>query len=288
MFTGRILGIKAGFKASALTAPLVAISFAAQLLTAEAQVITLSDGNALADISVGTQAGMFNWSIAGQDQINQQWFWFRTGANPEAPINTISAPAVTTYNGTRGLQTTYGNSQFSIRIDYLISGGLLGGTKSIIAEEITINNFGITPLPFHFFQYSDFNLGGGIGGDSVVIGAPNIATGLYNVVDQFKPGIAFQEAVVTPGANRAEVSLVPGTLNKLNDGNIDNLSNITGPVGPGNVTWAFQWDFLIAPNSSEVISKNKYIQLNAIPEPTSLALVGLAGLLIASSRKLKN
>ena len=268
--------------------PVLCISLLTGVLTANAQIHTISEGNASADINVGAQPGMFNWSIAGQDQLNQQWFWYRTGIGPEASIDTISAPSVTTYNGTRGLQTTYANAQFSVRIDYLISGGLLAGTKSIIAEEITINNLTGAPLPFHFFQYSDFNLGGIPGGDNVVVGPPNFLTGKYNVVDQFKPGIALQEAVVTPGADRTEVSIIPGTLNKLNDGNADVLNNVTGPAGPGNVTWAFQWDFLVAPGGTEVISKNKYIQLNAIPEPTSLALLGISGLLIAARKSRKN
>jgi hypothetical protein len=113
-------------------------------------------------------------------------------------------------------------------------------------------------------------------------------TSKYNVVDQFKPGFALQEAVVTPGADHAEVSLIPGTLIKLNDGNADVLNDITGPVGPGNAAWAFQWDFLIAPGGTEVISKNKYIQLNAIPEPTCLALLAVGGLLVAARKSRKN
>lgn len=268
--------------------PLLAIPLVFQVLSANAQIHTISEGNASADINVGAQPGMFNWSIAGQDQLNQQWFWYRTGVGPEASIDTISAAAVTTYNGTRGLQTTYGNAQFSVRIDYLISGGLLAGTKSIIAEEIVVNNLSGAPLPFHFFQYSDFNLGGIPGGDNVVVGPPNFLTGKYNVVDQFKPGIALQEAVVTPGADRTEVSIIPGTLNKLNDGNVDILNNVTGPVGPGNVTWAFEWDFLIAPGGTEVISKNKYIQLNAVPEPTTLALLAVGGLMLVTRKSRKN
>ena len=268
--------------------PILSISLLAGVLTANAQVFSISEGTASADINVGGQPGMFNWNIAGQDQLNQQWFWYRTGVGPESSIDTISAPTVTTYNGTRGLQTTYGNAQFSVRIDYLISGGLLAGTKSIIGEEITINNLSGAPLPFHFFQYSDFNLGGIPGGDNVVVGAPNFVTSKYNVVDQFKPGFALQEAVVTPGADHAEVSLIPGTLIKLNDGNADVLNDITGPVGPGNAAWAFQWDFLIAPGGTEVISKNKYIQLNAIPEPTCLALLAVGGLLVAARKSRKN
>ena len=65
----------------------------------------------------------------------------------------------------------------------------------------------------------------------------------------------------------------PNTLNKLNDLNTDNLNDVTGLTGPGDVNWAFQWDFSIAPGASAIINKSKYVELTAIPEPTAITFL---------------
>jgi hypothetical protein len=252
----------------------------------QAQIFNLSDNNATADINVGSSVGMYNWSVQGQNQLFQQWFWYRVGnTGPEAPINTISPALAIANNGTRGLSTTYSQGQFSVRVEYLLTGGLLGGTKSTIAETITINNLSLAPLDFHFFQYSDFDLGGNAAGDSVVIGK-NLFTGLYNTANQIHPLVTFEESVISPGANHAEVGFFPNTLNKLNDLNTDNLNDITGLTGPGDVNWAFQWDFSIAPGASAIINKSKYVELTAIPEPTSVTFI-LSAAAICAVRRLR-
>jgi hypothetical protein len=40
------------------------------------------------------------------------------------------------------------------------------------------------------------------------------------------------------------------------------------------LTWAFQWDFTIAPGDSAIISKDKSI----VPEPATMVLLGAGGL----------
>jgi hypothetical protein len=250
----------------------------------QAQIFNLSDNNATANIDVGSSAGMYNWTVQGQDQLFQQWFWYRVGnTGPEAPINTISPALAVANNGTRGLSTTYSQAQFSVRVEYLLTGGLLGGTKSTIGETITINNLSASTLDFHFFQYSDFDLGGSPGGDGVVIGK-NLFTGLYNTANQVHPLVTFHESVISPGANHAEVGFFPTTLNKLNDLNTDTLNDATGLTGPGDVNWAFQWDLSIAPGASAIINKSKYVELTAIPEPTTITLLLSAGALFAIRR----
>jgi hypothetical protein len=151
-----------------------------------AQVVTLTDRNSQALIDVGDQRGMFSWTIQGQSQLAQQWFWFRIGDNPEAAINTIG-PAVVALNGTRGMSTTYANNDFNLRIDYWLTGGSLVGLglrgKSDIGETITINNTSGRELSFHFFQYSDFDLNAG--GDADVVQLGRNLEGLFNEAYQF-------------------------------------------------------------------------------------------------------
>ena len=45
-----------------------------------ATAITLTSGNSSADINTSTSSGMYNWIIDGTDNLFQQWFWYRVGA----------------------------------------------------------------------------------------------------------------------------------------------------------------------------------------------------------------
>jgi hypothetical protein len=244
---------------------------------APAQVVVLNHNNSSASINTSSSAGMFDWTVDGQNLLAQQWFWYRVGLNAEAPINTISAPTITTPDA-RSLYTSYDNASYSVRVDYRLTGFSAGSGISDIAETITIQNKTAAPLDFHFFQYSDFNLGPPQS-EQVAI-SPNTNPlspffGLYNTATQVSPFVSLTETVVTPGANHGEASHFGATLAKLNNGVADNLSDVSGPIGPGNVTWAFQWDFIIPANSSLGISKDKLVHVALIPEPSSLALVGL-------------
>jgi hypothetical protein len=274
------------FAKGKLVLAIAAAVLALQATGVDAQVITLAHNNSIAFIDTGSQAGMFNWQVEGQNQLAQQWFWYRVGnLGPEAAINTISGPIITQPNA-RQVTVLYGNFNpvFSLQVDYLMTGGVPGSGQSDIGESILIQNKTAAPLDFHFFQYSDFDLGGIAGGDTVQLGK-NLSGTRFNEAIQSKGGVAFTETVTVPGANHGETAFFNATLLKLNDGVADILSDqlFPGPLGPGDVTWAFQWDLLIPANGSALISKDKYLEINVVPEPSTVLLTVLGfGLVLAT------
>jgi len=253
-----------------------------------AVVYTLTDNNSTAIVDPNSQAGMSHWDLQGQNQLQQQWFWYGTDGGAVQSIDKISPTPVVVMTGTRELTATYINAGgYSVGIDYLLTGGpvvAVGDTAvSDIGETIKISNLSAAPLVFHFYQYSYFNLNG-LSKDTVQLGKN--PRGLYNDALQQNVGPAntsagLTETVTTPGANEGEVNFynhgVGDTLAKLNGGGPVTLGAPygAGPIGTNAVTWALEWDLNIAVGGSAIISKDKSLQVVIVPEPASLAVLGL-------------
>jgi hypothetical protein len=244
--------------------------------------VTLTSGNSVVTIDPYNQMGMNTWYVDGQNQLYQQWFWYRIGQSAEQSIDMIGLPVINQYSASQ-MSSTYTGTGFTLRIDYGLVGGAAGSGDSTVNESITINNTSGSQMSFHFFQYSDYNLGG-VNADTV-----QLDTDFSNALVT-SGGNGMGEVVVSPRPNLGEVAPYDQTLLKLNNGVANNLDGSTGPLGPGDITFAFQWDFTLAasgPESSVQISKIKSLDVVVVPEPAS-ALLGLVGVgLIVGRRLLK-
>lgn len=247
---------------------LVAVTLVALLLatSAWATPIQLTDKNSIVRINPDSSNGMYDWVVNGVDQMFQQWFWYRIGDSAEQPLNQLGLVSQDSSN--RLATLVYGSAQgLTIQVDYLLTGTLQ--RQSDVAETITLTNGSSRALDLHFFQYSDFDLNGWPSGQSVEW----LNT---NTVRQTGHGVYFNETVITPAANHWEMNYYANTINKLSDG-LPTTLNDQKYAGPGDVTWAYQWDFTLAAGTSMQISKDK--RISDIPEPFTLALVG-SGLLV--------
>jgi hypothetical protein len=231
-----------------------------------AGLFTLTDNNSSADFDTATPSNNYNWFIDGTDLLAQQAFWFRVGnAGPQQSVHTLPIVAqVATDTDLSGfpdhLFVRYNGAGFRIDTHYQLNGGSPGSGRSDMGEQIGITNLGSSPLDFHFFQYADFDLSAA---DSALFTNAN-------AVDQTGAGVRLSETVVTPVPSHREIQFFPVTLNKLNDGLPTTLIDNAG-LGVGDVTWAFQWDVVIPPSGTFLISKDK--NLAPIPEPATLLLL---------------
>jgi hypothetical protein len=256
---------------------ILAVFTAATAQQSAAALFTLTDDNTVAQFETATQANNFNWLVDGNDLLAQQAFWYRVGNGAEQSVHSLpialQGTSDTNFNGNPDtLFVRYSGTGFQIDTRYTIAGGAAGSGASDMTEQISITNLLNSPLDFHFFQYADFDLSGA---DSAVFTNANS-------VQQSGSGSRLTETVVTPVPSHREAAFFPVTLNKLNDGVATTLSDtpLGTVVGPGDVTWAYQWDVVIPAGSTFQISKDK--NLNAIPEPTvcSLLIVAIALLFV--------
>jgi hypothetical protein len=249
--------------------------------------VTLIDGNSELSIDPASSAGVNSWLVEGQQQLFTQWFWYRVGdvgtGTREYSIDTLSAPTVT--SSATSATIAYSGSLFDISVTYLLGGGTVGSGQSVLNEDILIVNKSGAALDLQFFQYSDFDLAGTAGGDSVLL---DPSTSPFELAYQWDGNIGLTEGIVTinPFAGRGDVGFAPSIVSQLNDGGITDLSNTAGPIGPGDVEFAFQWDLAIGAGDSVTISKIKDLNVYVIPEPTTAAL-SLLGLGFFAVRRMR-
>ncbi len=255
-----------------------------------AALFTLTDDNSVAHFDTASPANNDSWQVDGLSQLQQQAFWYRIGNVAEQSVHTlpiaIQGASDSNFDGNSDtLFVRYHDQGDTFRIEtrYTLDGGAPGGGASDLAEQISITNLTAAPLDFHFFQYANFDLQGTPNFDSVVF--TNV-----NAVQQFEGSAKLTETIVTPVPSHREVALLPVTLNKLNDGLPTTLSDtpLGTVVGPGDVTWAYQWDFQLQPGGTFQISKDKNLHAGLVPEPSAGALLILGtGALLAQRRKRK-
>ncbi len=265
------------FRSQRASAWLVLSFLAAQVLSAQAQTTNLVNDNSSVTLNLtGPGAGMDNWSVDGQNQLSDQWFYFRIGNSGTASsLGSLSLTSVSQPTAS-SLDTVYTSpGQFSLEVVYSLVGGAAGSGTSDLSEQIKIQNLTGSSLLFNFFQYANFQLGGPSAANNQMVQLMTNRRGLYNEALVTSGNMALTENVdsaISPGANNGEAGVVPNTLNSITGTPGYNLNNVTNS-GPGNTTWGFQWTNSIAANGTLIISKD--LNIAGVPEPGTWMLLSL-------------
>lgn len=262
---------------------LAGLFLAAAMPAMGATVYNLADDNSTISVDLDGGAGINAWTVDAITHLETQWFWYRTGAMiDEASISTlpltISGATDTnfdTFNDTAYVK--YTGVGFTVELRASLDGGAALTGNSTMAEQITIKNTGATNLAFHFFQYTDFNLGGTPNDDTIqIIGT--LPDSIFQSDAKYDG-----DTVVVPKADAYEAGGAAALLAKFGDGLPTTLANVT-TAGPGtDVAWALQWDRVIGPGKTFQIVIGKEIA----PEPATMAMLALggAGLFLTKRRR---
>jgi hypothetical protein len=284
--------------ASAIAGKLLVLLVCAGLFccaaVADASTISLIDGNSVVTLDPTSSSGVSSWTVDGVNQLYQQWFWYRIGnSGLQASIDTLGTPTITQTTPSQASVSYAGSNGLTVNVTYMLSGGAVLSGGAGLGESISITNTSGAAQTVHFYQYSNFMLDNNVPPTGDYVQFQNL-----NAVDQWKDSgkELLAETVITPKPNFREAGeVLPAndpnyttmdTLYKLN--NIPNYTlaelnsnSASAVLGPANVTWAYEWDKSISPNSTFIISKAKSLTgvLAPIPEPSTLTLV-FAGLLV--------
>jgi len=273
----------------------VIVSFCAGLFLAAAMpaagvpvVYNLLDDNSSISVDLDGGTGINSWVVDSITHMETQWFWYRTGAmTDEAAISTLAITAKgetdTNFDPSSNKDTAYVKytdavAGFTLELRVSLDGGAAGTDNSTLAEQITITNTGASNLTFHFFQYTDFNLGGTPNDDTIQI----VGT-LPDSIFQSDPKYD-GDTVVVPKADAYEAGDATTLLNKFitSDG-ATTLANVAA-AGPGiDVAWALQWDRIIQPGKTFQIVIGKEIA----PEPATMAMLVLGGVAMLVRRRMR-
>jgi hypothetical protein len=239
----------------------------------------LTDGNSVVHVDDTHPIGMNLWTVDGVPELYSQGFWYRIGSSGgqkavySLNLVNITQPAPNT------LITESANSQVDFTINYALTGRAAGSGSACLDETITVRNLLNSPMDFHLFQYADFDLAGTAGGDTVQLGKTG---SLFTTATQAEGSVVVNEILLS-GANHGEAGVNNQEYLKLTSGTPLTLNDNSGPAGPGNAAYAFEWDFTLAAKGLFSVSLEKH--LDPVPEPATWSLLALVLLAWALKRR---
>lgn len=281
--TDETLSVRSWMRRSAPMVTCAGLLLVGSAIQSSAQIYNLAAQDT--SLQVNLNGGLSDWTIDGGNQLDQQWFYYSVGTGPVNSIDTISpwtTPTTTTGNSPT-LTETYANSILSVETLYDLQSQLPGSGRATLGTTVIIDNVSSTAQTFHFYQYSDFDLGGTPGGQSVQFQG---TTRPYEVMQTGNGGLLTGTINALSGGTFASVEEVAGVYDGtqfgLANGNPAPIFNDSSLSASGNVDYAYEIDATVAPGSSIVIS-----EIQSVPEPGALALLsaGLLGLGVLGRRR---
>lgn len=260
---------------------------------ASAQTLVLEDGNSTAGFSLTAGIQQISWTVDGIDHLASQQFAIQIGGNPTVFLDDTDITDFRLVNTDRdpgddalAAQITFDVEDVSVQTIYSLNGGADGSGSSLMKETILIENNGDDDVAISFFQLVDFDLAGTPFDTSVAL--TNAQTAVQ--IDTSNGVVQATMIFTDDGAGSPELLDVVAQIGFASDvtAAVMNGSLTFVPVfnSSGDLAFAVQWDLLLAPGDSFVITDDRIIEvLEPIPTPGAIAVFGAAGLAACRRRR---
>ncbi|MEM8779870.1 MAG: hypothetical protein AAGF26_13550 [Cyanobacteria bacterium P01_G01_bin.49] len=271
---------------------------------ARAALITLSDENSQVLIDTTSPDNLIGWVVEGVSQIDTQGFWYRVGPTAEESVQgtlteVFSIPTDTDGDGELDqLVSEYQNpGLFNIAFRYALEGSNPGSNRSLIFEEIEIENISETPLDFNLFSVVDFNLNSSPDLDTLTV-SRDPDTNLVTATETLPGTPTIATLNTNPQTDRYQVEEVSDLFNLLTDDVPSDLALTDGPanIADADTSFAFQFIRLIEPGQSVLFSQSLFVEdvvppVVSVPEHSSplsvIAISAIGGGLLLKHRQKK-
>jgi hypothetical protein len=240
--------------------------------------IQLNDGGATVDINT-TNGTVENFFLGGSDHAFQHTYFLRNGDGGTASgLGTFVLSSQS--NTSNFAQLVYNNGTFEIQIRYLLTGA---GQQADLAESVVVRNVSGQSASMRLFQYSDWDMAGTSGSDTV--------TRLNSSTMQQVDNVVTSNTVVSGGTPIPEFSGLSGfatirtAILGTNGYTLDTAAG--GGIGQtfvGDGTYAFQWNRELSSSGVFAMSTDKVV---AVPEPGSMIALGLGAAALLARRRRK-
>ena len=280
----------------ALSAVALAMFLGAAADPAQALQATLEDGSPVNTkmrietvAGTGFPEGMYYWDVEGIEHIQDQWFWYRIGSNPEVSLGSAPHYTFPLMNDTTGegyddqLVAVYQDPVgLRIRIILTLRGNGAGSYEAWVVEEIMLQNLTSSPMNLSFFQYTDFNLNNDPANDQLELFGPAFANARHE-----DPTTIVTQSITGHLPVEVEVDVVDGIgdiLARMSDASASSLTNAVGPIS-GDASYAYRWNFSLGASGSPADTVNFDIEkrIQARPPPAIPAGGPLLYLLLAAA-----
>jgi hypothetical protein len=246
---------------------------AAASALASAAPLTVSNGNSSITVIPDSVFGLSSWLVSGVENIFEQGYWFRLpDPGYEQPIRNLPLlSADAGISATNEINVHFGDSSLLADLRYKLLGGTPGRFSSKIEESVTLTNRTANPIPLNFFAETDLDLNGDAEGDLI----------FGNVVKMTQRDRVTAIIHANPTPDAFQIAAFPDLFLALDDFSPTNLDNTGSPFGPGDGTFAWQWNLVIPAGGVAEISIDKQI----IPEPGTAGFLLLGLICLLSLRR---